>query len=385
MQSRIVETSRKEGMRAMNANLTFHGSDIESVASYYHIPEDQIINFGANVNPLGLSDTVRSKLIQNIDLISSYPDRNYTRLRNTISNYCLVPPEYVVVGNGASELISLIISQIAPNNTLLLGPTYSEYERELSLIDSTLTYYYLKSENNFMLDLEEFLNHLSESIDLLILCNPNNPTSSALSVKDLKVILDVCQKYGIFVMIDETYVEFTSNIAHYTGMSLIASYQNLMVLRGVSKFFSAPGIRFGYGVSSNIQFIDQMKNLQNPWSLNSLGAFAGELMLTDTPYIAKTKQLIETERHRIYQELQCWKYVKAYKPLANFILIKIQRSSLTSFQVFEHAIQQGFMIRDCSSFQNLHGEFFRFCIMLPEENNRLLSVLKVFINSDSIS
>lgn len=177
-------------------------------------------------------------------------------------------------------------------------------------------------------------------------------------------------------MIDETYVEFAPDIAAVTSVPLTQEFDNLMVLRGVSKFFAAPGMRLGYGISGNRKFLSQMKEKQIPWSLNSLGAFTGELLLKDKDYIQKTRDLILSERKKLYQELKELPAFKVYPAYANFLLLQIVQPDLTSFQVFEACIRQGLMIRDCSSFQCLEGEFVRFCIMLPKHNQKLINVLK---------
>lgn len=360
----------------MSTKMVFHGSDIEKICSYYHLNKEDIIKFGANVNPLGLSSSVREALASHIDLFSSYPDRNYTSLRNTISEYCHIPAEFILPGNGSSELIALLIQEKAPKHTLILGPTYSEYSRELSFSGSTQEYYHLQEEHDFCLDIDDLCETLQNGYDFLILCNPNNPTSSAVPQEDLRKLISFCDKHNIFVMIDETYVEFAPDINEITAVPLTKEFSNLMVLRGVSKFYAAPGMRFGYGITGNMDFLAQMKEKQTPWSLNSLGAYAGELMFRDHDYIRKTRNLILSERKRLYNELKAVPVYKVYPAYANFILLKIQKQGLTSSDVFEACIRQGLMIRDCASFQCLDGEFIRFCIMMPEDNTRLLNVLK---------
>lgn len=360
----------------MSKKIEFHGSDLEKIAEYYQIPKDEIIQFGANVNPLGLSEHIKQELSAHLDVISSYPDRNYTSLKKTISRYCGCAPENVVVGNGSTELISLLISQRSAKKALVLGPTYSEYERELSLTGGQLSYYNLKESDNFILDTENFINSIADGTDLIIICNPNNPTSSAISQNDMEKIVSYCHTKNIFVMIDETYVEFAPDMDNITSIPLTVRYDNLMVIRGVSKFFAAPGLRFGYAVTSNRRFLAMLLTHQNPWSLNSVGAFAGELMLQDKEYIEKTWKLIDSERRRLYRELKKLDTFKVYPAYANFILLQILKKDVTSFHVFETAIRKKMMIRDCSSFQSLNGEFVRFCIMKPEDNQRLLSVLQ---------
>lgn len=310
-----------------------------------------------------------------LDLLSSYPDREYTSLRQTISEYCHIPAEFILPGNGSSELISLLIETLAPRRTLILGPTYSEYSRELSFSGSTQEYYHLREEGNFHPDIDGLCRTLEDGYDFLILCNPNNPTSSAILHEDMERLLSFCASRNVFVMIDETYVEFAPGIAAVTAVPFTRDYQNLMVLRGVSKFFAAPGMRFGYGITGNSKFLNKMKEKQIPWSLNSIGAFAGEEMFKDQEYISRTRELILSERDRMYRAMSQMPDYKTYEPYANFLLVKIVKDGITSFDVFERCIRAGLMIRDCSSFQCLDGEFIRFCVMMPEANTRLLHEL----------
>lgn len=356
--------------------MVFHGSDIEKICEVYHLDPKNIIKFGANVNPLGLSENVKQQLASRLDILSSYPDRDYTTLRNTISEYCNVPAEFILPGNGSSELIALLIQERNPKHTLILGPTYSEYSRELSFSGSTQEYYHLREEDNFVLNVDDLCQTLEGNYDFLIICNPNNPTSSAITREDLQKLLTFCAEKNIFVMIDETYVEFAPDISEITAVTLTKEFTNLMVLRGVSKFYAAPGMRLGYGITGNLDFLKKMKEKQVPWSLNSLGALAGELMLQDKDYIHRTRELILSERTRLLQALVEIPTYKTYPAYANFILLKIQKPVLTSYDVFDACIRQGLMIRDCSSFECLDGEYIRFCIMIPEDNAKLLHILK---------
>ncbi len=354
----------------------FHGSDVEQIEKYYGIPKESIVRFGANVNPLGLSDSVRESLSEHLDIITSYPDRDYRSLRQVIAAYCGTDMEYVVTGNGSTELISLLISQRNARHALVIGPTYSEYERKLSLTGGRISQYCLDETRDFRLDMEDLGHALTDDVDFLILCNPNNPTSSALTRDELRSLAAMCRERDIFIMIDETYVEFAPSVEEITGIPLVSEFDNLMIIRGVSKFFAAPGLRLGYGVTSNRRFLKELKKHQNPWSLNSIGAYAGELMLKDTEYIRRTRELILQERARCLAALKDFRYVKVYPAYGNFILLKLLKENLTSFDVFEHAVRQGMMIRDCSSFEGLPGEYVRFCIMKPEDNTRLLTCLK---------
>ncbi|MEG2512033.1 MAG: threonine-phosphate decarboxylase [Acetivibrio sp.] len=356
----------------------FHGSDLEQIEASYGIKKEDIVSFAANVNPLGISSQLRETLVSHIDAITSYPDRDYTPLRKAIAEYIHADFEAILVGNGSTELISLFIQCLHPDKTLILGPTYSEYEREVSIENESgsCQYYALKEEQNFVLDVPDFLTHLSPNLDLVILCNPNNPTSSYISTSQMKQILTACKRNHTFVLVDETYVEFTEKIEEISSVSLTGTYDNLIVLRGISKFFAAPGLRLGYAVCNNPDLLFLIHEKKNPWTINSLAAIAGEIMFKDSHYIEETKALIFQERTRIVALLQEIPFLKVYPPSANFVLVRILKKEITAEDIFETAIKKGLMIRDCSTFPFLDERYFRFCFMKPEQNDSLLSVLK---------
>lgn len=353
----------------------FHGSDLEKIERIYHIKKEDITSFSANVNPLGVSYKLRETLANHIDAITSYPDREYTSLRESIASYIHADKEHIMVGNGSTELISNFISIVAPKKALLLAPTYSEYEREITLCGGTFEYYPLKKELDFKLPVEEFTAHLCDDLDLLILCNPNNPTSTTLTAKEMRCILTVCKEKGIYVIVDETYVEFVKNLNEVTSVGLVKEFDNLTVLRGISKFFAAPGLRLGYAVCSNQVILAEIKEKKNPWTINSLASIAGEIMFTDEEYINATKTLMDTERERLCKKLSQCTDLKVYPSYANFVLVEILRDDITAFDLFEAAIRKGLMIRDCSTFEGLGEQFFRFCFMSPEKNDELMDVI----------
>ncbi|HHX61387.1 MAG TPA: aminotransferase class I/II-fold pyridoxal phosphate-dependent enzyme [Epulopiscium sp.] len=357
-----------------------HGGDLDSISNAYGISRSEIIDFSGNINPLGISTLAKEEIAKNLDLISTYPDRNYNSLCRGISNYVGVDSEHIIVGNGSTELISLMIQMKKPKELLIIGPTYSEYEREASLARSHVQYFRLKEDRDFNIDVQDLISQLTTDIDMLIICNPNNPTSTCIRTPELKIILDQCKENNIFVMIDETYVEFVENIESVTATSLIPDYDNLLILRGISKFFSAPGLRLGYGMSSNIDLLSHMNSHKNPWTINILASFGTEVMLQDLAYINQTKNLFNEQRNFIYKELLSFKNIKVYKPEANFVLFKLLDPSIKGHDIFDKMLQQKMLLRDASSFPFLNERFLRFCFLLPDQNKTLLEALKMELN-----
>lgn len=359
----------------------FHGSDLEKIESAYGIKKESIINFSSNVNPLGLSENIITHLPKKIELIASYPDRNYTSLRFAIGSYVGLDSSHIIVGNGSTELISHCIKAVCPKNALIIGPTYSEYEREIGLMGGNVTYFPLNEIHDFKIDLESLKNTLTTNMDMLVICNPNNPTSTAIKKEELRIILQDCKEKDIFLLIDETYVEFVLDLDAISAVKLVESFDNLMVIRGVSKFFSAPGLRLGYGICNNLDLIKKIDNEKNPWTISALAAYAGELMLIDKDYIKNTHNHIAKERKKIIEELSTWDFVKFIEPVANFILVKSLKPSLKASTLFEALLKKQMMIRDTSSFPFLDEYYFRFCFLHSKQNDELLKEMKTIFNN----
>ena len=360
----------------MKNDYYFHGSDIERIKEKYKIKNEEIINFAANVNPLGISPQLKAELSNHMDIITTYPDRNYTTLKKSIAGYVGTNTDNILVGNGTSELISLFIEIINPKKAMIIGPTYSEYERKVTLMGGNAYYFPLHEDEDFKLEADCLIDKLDRSIDMLIMCNPNNPTSSCVDLVTTRKILDACKENHIYVLIDETYIEFVTSIEAYSAVSLSEYYNNVIILRSTSKFFASPGLRLGYAIIGNTDLISKINQNKNPWMINSIAAKAGEIMFADRKYIKDTSDLINKERDFMYNAFLATDGFKPYKPYANFMLVKINKPNITSKDIFEGAITNRLLIRDCSTFPFLNNNYFRFCFMEHEDNLKLLDCIR---------
>lgn len=361
----------------------FHGSDLEKIEKIYGIRKEDIVSFSANVNPLGLSESLKQELAKRLDVITAYPDRAYTRLRQAIAEYCHTAYENIIVGNGSTELISLMIQLRAPKQAMIAAPTYSEYEREVRLQGGVISYFQMQEEDNFRLDVTALMQDITPQTDLLILCNPNNPTSGAITSADMEAIVKHCRKTDTLVMVDETYIEFADNYEEIASIPLTERYDNLVVLRGISKFFAAPGLRLGYAVTGSRQIREHIHKEQNPWSINSLAETAGTLMFTDTAYIHAVKELICKERERVCRALAHIDGLKVYPASANFVLVRITKGGINADDLFDAAIRKHMMIRNCASFPYPDNRYFRLCFMNPSDNDKLLDCIRNIMTEEA--
>ncbi len=367
----------------MQNNTTFHGSDVEVVEKKYGINKEEIINFSSNVNPMGMPKSVRAELIENIDILEHYPDRENSLLKSSLSKYTSVDENLIAIGNGASEVTKSFINAIAPKKSLILAPTYSEYESELLAFGSKVEYFVLNEEKDFRIDLDELSVQLKNGYDLFIICNPNNPTSTFIDSNTLKEVTKICKQYNTYVMVDETYIEFVEGFfeGKVNSTSLISdeNLSNLIILRGVSKFYSLAGLRFGYGMTNNKKLLEIVGESMNTWSVNSLVEVATVAFTSDKFFMDLSAKFIATERNKVVDRLLKLKSLKVFEPKANFVLVKILNEK-TSTELFEKAISEKFMIRDCKSFNYLSNKFFRFCFLESENNDKLLDFLEKEFN-----
>lgn len=368
----------------MKELVNFHGSDIEKIAAYYEIEQSSIHNYSGNVNPMGLSPSLEKKLIDNIHLVTSYPDPDYSGLKDSISSYVNSNKEYVILGNGTTELIAHYIDYVNPKVGLVIGPTYSEYESKMKTLNTEVRYYPLEDYNNFCIDTKKLMtalsdDHITKKVDLLVLCNPNNPTATLSNYKDLFPVFDLCKSLGIYILIDETYMDFVENWETISAINLVHTYTNLVVLRGFSKFFAAPGLRLGYGITSDINCHNFLEKKRHHWAINSLAAYAGEQLMRDETFIQNSKDYISKERRRIAMRLESLPNIQVYPNASNFFFIQLLSPKQSAHGIFEFLITKGMMVRNTTSFPFIHGEFIRFCLLTTEENDNLIDAMKDYL------
>lgn len=357
-----------------NATSSFHGSDLEKISAIYGIKKEDIVSFSANVNPLGASKRALSLLKEHPEVISAYPDPAYTGLKSAIANYTGADPEDIILGNGVTELLKLALTALSPKHALLLGPTYSQYEEDLALLGSKVSHLLAVKERDFGLTPEDVTNALQEDTDLVILCNPNNPTSFAFHTEEIRSILTQLKERNIRLLIDETYVEFRMKEEDISAVPLLSDFDNLFVLRGTSKFFATPGLRLGYALTKNRVIKDAAFSVTDTWNINAVASLVGAGMFADDEYIRAVRKTTEEEKNFLSSSVASFPGYKVYPIHANFMLVELP-SRLRSPEVFDALIRKGLMVRDCASFPSFGTHFIRICFMNHRDNERLATAL----------
>jgi threonine-phosphate decarboxylase len=348
-----------------------HGGNIYEIAEKLGVQKEEIIDFSANINPLGVPNAFKKALIENIDIIENYPDPEYNSLVKAIGKEHQINQNYITVGNGATEVIFSMIASLKPKRSLILAPTFGEYERALMRVGSKVEYFYLKEGNDFCVD-DDILKVIDESFDLVILCNPNNPTSQIVEKRRLIKILDHCKKNHVHLMIDEAFIDFVDEPKKETMLSYVEGYNHLYIIKALTKFYALPGLRIGYGITSNRELLEDMNNHKEPWTINSYAAMAG-MVLEDESYKKESRQWILAERKAFFDELKKIDQIKVYKPNGNYILFKLLQNKK---DMKEALLKKRILIRSCSNYNNLDEVFYRIAIKDQASNTIFIKALK---------
>lgn len=373
----ITELARSE---VRDLEPCIHGGDIWKSVRKYNLRYENILDFSANVNPLGPSPRALEAIKDSFWQIKFYPDSDSTKLREAISHYIGgINANNVVVGNGSTEIIYLFCEVFIKRGeeALIPTPTFGEYENAVKRVGGRARY--IRSGRDFAIDPKSFLREIMPSTKAIFLCNPNNPTGTLISREDLLSLVEKAFREHVLIFLDEDFIEFVDEGERFSLATMVKTYQNLFVLRSFTKVFGLTGLRVGYGIGSE-EMVSLLSKAKIPWNVNCLAQVAAIAALEDSEYLEETRKLIREERKFLLDELGQIKGFKAFPSHANFILIDIRHTGLTAPQLKNRMLKYGILIRDCSSFRGLDQHYIRVAVRTREENEKLLTTLKKVVS-----
>ena len=346
-----------------------HGGDIYS---------RQIrLDFSVNGNPLGMPAEARLSLLAAINHVGEYPDAAAGELTETVSHMLSVQSgreiqgEYLVFGNGASELFLAIMHALKPENIVIPVPSFYGYEYAAKAVDSHIKYVYLSEETAFCPG-KELLQVLTADTDLLFLANPNNPTGQLMSREYLRELMEHCRQQGIIVVLDECFIEFceTDREQPVSLLGKIDQYENLLLVRAFTKSFAMPGVRLGYLVCSNEGLREKIRRQLPEWNLSVFAQRAGIVCAEQAEqYLQDTVEYVKTERAYLRERLEALG-IRVVSGEADFLLL------YTTQPIYDRLLAKGILIRNCENFRGLGEGYYRIAVKKHEENEVLLDELE---------
>ena len=351
-----------------------HGGNLAWAAAFAGCPASSIKDFSASINPLGPPPQAIAVLRENLDRLITYPDPNYTQLKDALAEYHQISADYILPGNGSAELLTWAGWELSQQKvTYLITPAFGDYWRALTAFDANwskcqLNLGYLEQEQiTTVADLLPDQDLIPVKTGLL-LNNPHNPTGKIWTRDE---ILPYLAKFAL-VVVDEAFMDFLPPGEEQSLISAIEDFPNLVILRSLTKFYSLPGLRIGYAIA-NPDRIQQWQKFRDPWSVNTLAAIAAETVIQDKQFQQQTWNWLPPTRKKLWQGLASIPGLQPLTGAANFLLVKTTQSS-TQLQA-ELLIKYQIFIRDCLSFPELGDRYFRIAVRSQQDNNYLLEAL----------
>lgn len=353
--------------------MVMHGGKIYQIADMNGKSPYDYIDFSVNINPYIDKDIIKSCVLESLNEIEYYPDDRHKEIKNSISEKYDLPASYIYLGNGANDIIYKIMQAFhKPMQALILSPTFSEYEKAiLSVYGSGIEYYNMEKSMEIHQDYIELLKS-KKNIEIIFICNPNNPTGLLMDMDLLEDVLEYCSQNNIWVVIDECFMDFVRNSYRYSAMAYINKYYNLIILKSFTKIFSIPALRLGFLLTKNMELLDSLNEITPSWNINTIALrVANELINYDTE---KMLSDISNQRNMLVSKFKELGFT-VYASKANFILFKTD----IEIDLYERLLEHNIIIRDCSDYRGLKKGYYRIAIRSKEDNLILIEKLKYIL------
>ncbi len=349
------------------SNRPTHGGNLVWAASIAGCPVNQILDFSASINPLGLGSGVISALQQHLLDVDKYPIPGYLELRQALAQRLQISPAWILPGNGAAELLTWAGRELAQYQTFLPVPAFNDYGRALQAFGAPVTKLSLFDPLGNLLDLEQILNSSEiPSNSALLLNNPHNPSGALWQAQALLPLLD---RFSL-VVVDESFMDFVS--PSQSLIPWVEKYDNLVVISSLTKFYSLPGLRLGYCVAHPDR-LARWQSWRDPWVVNRFAEVAGIAALNDQEFIDRTWAWYNSCQPALYEGLQQIPQLMVYPSAANFFLLR----TIQPFTTIQTELLQEFHLfaRDCLSFPELGAHYGRVALKSADDNRLLLIAL----------
>lgn len=332
-----------------------------------------LLDFSANINPLGTPPAVKKAVEAALPLLSQYPDPYCRELVAAISDYENIPKEQILCGNGAAELIFSLCQALRPEKALLLAPSFSEYESALRSVGCRVERWRLPEEQGFALT-EDFLEALDKfDGSLLMLCNPNNPTGQVIERGMMERILSACRRKGIFLFVDECFLDLTEGGEALTLKGALSGRENLLLLKAFTKSYGMAGLRLGYCLSGNSQLLERMGRSVQAWNVSLPAQLAGAAAFKEQAFLNRARAIIHAQRPILAAGMERLG-LTVIPSRVNFLLFYSER------ELRGPLLERGIQIRSCANYPGLTEGWYRAAVKLPEENQRLLTAMEEILH-----
>ncbi len=345
-----------------------HGGDIWTAAAAAGAAPEEVLDYSANINPLGPPPGLMAFLAGRLEEITRYPDPGCRRFLQAVRERYR-PAHDPVAGNGAGELICLLLRALAPGRVMLPAPTFTLYARAALAAGMEVVYQPTRREDFFQPDIEAFCRCIKKAAPAVVMvCNPNNPTGALYSREDLQRLAEAAEFAGALLVVDEAFLEFCPG---HDELTMLGAGGNVAVLRSLTKIFALPGLRLGF-LTVPEPLAERIKGLRDPWSVNALAQSAGEYVLADTAFVRRTVSEVAELRAALGGGIAKAGHFAVFPSAANFLFLQDRRGKGDWQQAL---LRDLVLIRDCACYEGLDRSYYRVAVRSATDNGRLLAAL----------
>lgn len=357
--------------------LPVHGGKVFQIAREMGVGVEEIVDFSANINPLGMPIAAWKALSEALEQLQHYPEMYADSLVKQISLRYKIPVSRIVAGNGSTELIYLLVRVLRPKTALIVAPAFTEYQRAVTVYSGKLDFCYTLYENNFIPQPDDIIKALQKRPDILFMGNPNNPSGSLLRPEELLPVIEAAGRSGTTCIIDEAFIDFVDGRASMDFM--VAEYDNLVVLRSLTKIYSLAGLRCGYLLAGG-EMVEKLRYHQEPWNVNSLAIAAAQEALKEQLFLEESRRFIARERDFLRQHLERISSLHLFPSQVNYLLIKMDTRQHSARQLSDFLRRRhNILIRLCGDYTGLDDSFIRIAVKSRENNQRLVTAMEEFM------
>lgn len=346
------------------------GKSQDEIASEFNLKKEDIIKLGSNENPFGPSLKAIEAIEKECKNINRYPESVLSELQEELANYSGVKQSQVIVGgDGADEIIDVLAKTFIDEGDEFIVPlpSYMYYEYLLQQYGARPVYAKWNLDEN-KLDKDSIVNAINEKTKMIFLCTPNNPTGTLIDKEIIKEIAS--NNPDVLVVVDEAYFEYSE----VTNKDLIDEYDNIFIIRTMSKVMGLAGMRVGYGLACN-EIIEYMHRIKPVFSLTRLSYVATLNTLRDKKYIEESIEKGIESRQYLYDELSKIDSLNVFPSKSNFMLIGIKDTGFTASELSLELMKKGVIVRDCTSFKGLDEYWIRISICTLDEDEKFIKIM----------
>lgn len=331
------------------------------------------LDHSVNINPFGPPPSVLKAITCAAGQLHHYPDPHCRELVQAISRCEGVPPNQILCGNGAAELIYAYCQTLRPACALVLAPTFSEYARALQQVGCRILEHSLSRDHLFDPD-EALLSKIEEERpQAVFLCNPNNPTGRLFPQKLFLPLLSLCRARHIHLFVDECFLDLSDD--GVSAKSFLSRYPMLFLLKALTKSYALAGVRLGYCLCADSALLASMSCLTQPWNVSVLAQAAGVAALEDADYLKKARSYLPAARQWLRIQLESFGFWVCPSS-ANYLLFHGPEGLAHRLR------QQGIAIRDCQNYTGLCPGWYRISVGLPAQNAQLTAAIAAVMRKE---